>query len=102
MDASLPLPSNPHKSCVNIVESPVAVSVLAAVGITVSVPTPRLFFWTKFKVVNDCAAPTVGTNTPSSCKKIPTASWGAILTHRIPSSSLERKKLFWPGVPVLS
>ena len=97
-----PDPRNPHKSCVKIVESPVALEGFAAVGIKVSVPIPPLFFCTKFKVVNDCAAPTVGTNTPSSCKKIPTESWGLIPTHRIPFTSLERKKLFSPGAPLLS
>ena len=92
----------PHKSCVVITASPSGVTSLFAVGIRLSTPVPWLFPCTKFKVVNDCAIPVIGMNVPSSCKKMPTGSWGTIFTHLMPNSSLERKKLFCPGAPELS
>ena len=86
----------------NIVATPVTVVGSCAVGINVSVPSPSLFFWTKLRTVNDWAAPTVGTNVPSSCKNTPSVSTGVNETHRIPSLSRLRKFAFAPTDPAES
>ena len=77
-----------------MVANPVGEFGLAAVGLNVSVPRPRLFLWTKFIVENDCAIPTllpfssVGRKTPSSWIEIPSSNAGVSATHLIPISSL--------------
>ena len=86
----------------NIVANPVCVVGFDAVGISVSVPWPSLFFWTKFKTVNDWAAPTVGTNVPSSWRKIPSVKDGSKDTQRIPFPSRLRKFAFEPDDPAES
>ena len=85
MGALLPLPSNPHRSWVNTVANPVAVTGFCAVGIKVSLPIPRLFLCTKFIVLNVWAIPVIGTYIPSSWSFIPSSSaLGGVGCHLIP------------------
>ena len=100
--APAPVPWWPHKSWVNIVANPVLTVGSWEVGIKVSVPCPKLFCCTKLRIVNDCAAPTVGTYVPSSWRKIPSVIDGSKFTQRIPFASRFIKKPFWPGDPAES